>query len=346
MIIKHKPVIGITMGDPAGIGPEVIAKALARAEIHALADLIVIGDAKVMAEAIDIVEADLGVRSIDRIGGAEFSLGTMNVLDLKNVDMSRLKRGEVSAMGGKAAFEAVTKSIELAMEGTIAATVTGPINKESLNLGGFSYSGHTEIFADYTKTKDYAMLLVDGNLRVIHVSTHVSLRRACDLVTKERVLSVIRLAHDACRSFGIESPDIGVAGLNPHASEGGLFGWEEEREIIPAIEAARAMGIRANGPVPADTLFSKVKGGLHDIAVAMYHDQGHIPVKVGGFIWDGARQRWQSVTGINITVGLPIIRVSVDHGTAFDQAGKGTANEESLVNAIEYALKMAAFSDK
>jgi len=344
--INGKPIIGITIGDPAGIGPEVIAKALARPDSYAMANPIVIGDAGVMSQAIQIVRAGLDVRPVDRLDQAKFTDGTMEVLDLKNVEMSRLKRGEVSAMCGKAAFEAITRSIELAMDGSIDAAVTGPINKESLHQAGVRYSGHTEIFADYTKTKDYTMLLVDGNLRVVHVSTHVSLRQACDLVTKDRVLSVIRLADDACRGFGITTPKIGVAGLNPHAGEGGLFGWEEQQQIIPAIESANAMGIHAQGPIPPDTLFSKARGGLYDIVVAMYHDQGHIPLKVIGFVWDDKTRKWTSVSGVNITLGLPIIRVSVDHGTAFDQAGKGTANEESMIHAIEYAVKMAVYSKR
>ena len=185
------------------------------------------------------------------------------------------------------------------------------------------------------------MMLAEGDLRVVHVSTHVSLRRACDLVTKERVLSVIKLAYAAMRDFGIERPRVGVAGLNPHASDGGLFGTEERDEIFPAIEAARALGIDAEGPVPPDSLYPKAAGGFYDIAVAMYHDQGHIPVKMAGFSWDKAKGGWKSVKGVNITLGLPIIRTSVDHGTAFDQAWKGTANEESMVEAIMYAAAFA-----
>ncbi|MEI6876602.1 MAG: 4-hydroxythreonine-4-phosphate dehydrogenase PdxA, partial [Spirochaetota bacterium] len=259
----------------------------------------------------------------------------------RDVEVKALVHGKVSAMAGKAAFDAVKKVIEMAMADDVDATVTGPINKEALNLAGYHYSGHTEIYADFTKTKDYTMMLAEGKLRVVHVSTHVSLREACDRVKKDRVFSVIKLAYDAMRAFGIEGPRIGVAGLNPHASDGGLFGWEEKDEISPAIFRARSEGLDVDGPVPPDTLFSKALGGHYDIVVAMYHDQGHIPLKVVGFVWDEISGSWKSVSGVNITLGLPIIRTSVDHGTAFEIAGKGIATEESLVNAIDYAIQLA-----
>jgi 4-hydroxythreonine-4-phosphate dehydrogenase len=272
---------------------------------------------------------------------AGFEYGTIDVFDLKNVDMAKLQHGKVSAMAGNAAFEAVKKVIDLAMMNDVDATVTGPLNKESLNLAGHHFTGHTEIYAHYTNTKDYTMMLAEGPLRVVHVTTHVSLRQACDLCKKERVLAVIKLAWDAMKSFGIENPRIGVAGLNPHASDGGLFGWEEEKEIVPAIAEAKKLGMEVEGPVPADTLFSKARGGWYDIVVAMYHDQGHIPLKVVGFTWNEKEKKWNSVSGINVTLGLPIIRASVDHGTAFGKAGKGTANPESLIIAMEYAAKFA-----
>ncbi len=339
---ESRPILGITMGDPAGIGPEIAAKALANKKVYEIAKPIIVGDAKVIAKAADIAKVNLKVRAVSQVSESLFEHGVVDVLDLKNVNIGTLEYGKVSSMAGKAAFEAIEKVIKLAMDSRIDATVTGPINKESLNLAGYHYSGHTEIFAEYTKTKEYTMLLVDGNMRVVHVSTHVSLKRACELVKKERILEVIQLANDVCKRLGIVNPAIGVAGLNPHSSEGGLFGDEEEKEIIPAIETAQSLGINAEGPVPADTLFSKVKGGMYDIAVAMYHDQGHIPIKVTGFVFNNQSQKWESVKGVNITLGLPIIRTSVDHGTAFDQAGKGTANEESLIHAIEYAVKLAS----
>jgi 4-hydroxythreonine-4-phosphate dehydrogenase len=258
-----------------------------------------------------------------------------------NVEIEKLKSGAVDAMSGHAAFTSIKKVIELAMAGEIDATVTNPINKEALNLAGHPYAGHTEIYADLTGTKNYSMMLADDELRVVHVSTHVSLREACNRVKKDRVLKVIELAYTTCRSLGISEPRIAVAGLNPHAGENGLFGSEEIEEISPAIAMATAMGINAEGPVPPDTVFAKARGGLFDIVVAMYHDQGHIPLKVLGFQYDKSAGKWQTINGVNITLGLPVIRSSVDHGTAFDRAWQGTANESSLVSAIEYGVKLA-----
>ena len=298
-----RPVLGITMGDPAGIGPEIAVKALANKKVYDIAKPLIVGDAKVIAKAADIMNVDLKVKAVSQVSESRFEHGTIDVLDLKNVNIETLEYGKVSPMAGKAAFEAIEKVIALALDGQVHASVTGPINKESLNRAGYQYSGHTEIFAEYTKTKEYAMFLVEGNMRVVHVSTHVSLRRACELVKKQRVLEVIQLADDACKRLGIARPAIGVAGLNPHSGEGGLFGDEEKKEIIPAIESARSLGIDAEGPVPADTLFSKVKGGLYDIAVAMYHDQGHIPVKVAGFVFNNQTQKWESVKGCQYYAG-------------------------------------------
>jgi 4-hydroxythreonine-4-phosphate dehydrogenase len=227
------------------------------------------------------------------------------------------------------------------MKGLVDAVVTGPIHKEAIKAASSPHAGHTEIFAFRTKTKNYAMMLADENLRVIHVSTHVSLRQACDLVKKERVLTVIHLADKALKDLGIKNPKIGVAGLNPHAGERGLFGNEELEEIIPAIEQAEKEHITVDGPVPPDTIFSKVIGGRYDIAVVMYHDQGHIPMKVTGFKYNKLTNKWLSMSGVNVTVGLPIIRTSVDHGVAFGKAGEGRANEESMVEAIKMAIDFA-----
>ena len=248
-------------------------------------------------------------------------------------------------MCGRAAFECVRKVIELALDDEVDATCTNALNKEAMNLAlapeGMHFDGHTEIYAHYTHTEKYTMLLAHHDLRVVHVSTHCSLREACDRVKKQRVLDVIQIADSACRSFGIPRPRIAVAGLNPHAGENGLFGREELDEIIPAIRAAQDEGLCVDGPVPPDSLFPKALGGWYDIVVAMYHDQGHIPLKTVGFVYDREKQAWKAVEGVNITLGLPIIRTSVDHGTGFDQAGKGTSNELSLLNAIQYAVTMA-----
>jgi len=335
------PVVAITMGDPAGIGPEIAVKALTRRSVYEMCRPLIVGDAKVISAAAGIVEAGIEVNRVSEPAEAEFRYGTVDVLDLANVDVAALEFGKVSAMAGNAAFEAVRKAIELSLAGQVDAAVTGPIHKEALNLAGHHFAGHTEIFAHFTDTREYAMMLVEGNLRVVHVSTHVSLREACELVKKERVLKVIELADRACKGLGIDKPRVGVAGLNPHASDGGLFGSEEEKEIGPAVEAARAAGIGAEGPVPADTLFGKAAAGAYDAVIAMYHDQGHIPLKLAGFCWDEREGRWTSVRGVNVTLGLPIVRTSVDHGTAFDQAGKGTASAESMVSAIELAAQLA-----
>lgn len=336
-----RPIIAISMGDPAGIGPEIIAAALARPEVQALCRPLVVGDARVMSRAVSIARVGLRVQPVGDVAGARFSSECMNVLDLNNADPAGFALGRVSAVAGHAAFEAVRVIIELAMTGAVAATVTAPIHKEALALAGHHFPGHTEIFAHFTGASDYTMMLVVGSVRVVHVSTHVSLRQACDAVTRQRVLEVIRLGRDACVRLGIEHPRVGVAGLNPHASDGGLFGAEERDQIIPACNAARAQGIAVEGPQPADTFFPKVVAGAYDVAVAMYHDQGHIPAKLQGFSYDAASGRWTRVHGINVSLGLPIVRASVDHGTAFDQAGTGAASDESLVDAITYAAKMA-----
>ena len=232
------------------------------------------------------------------------------------------------------------------MSGEIDATVTGPINKEAINRAGFHYSGHTEIYADLTHTKDYAMMLMHEQFRVIHVSTHVSLREACNRVKKDRVYKVIKLGYDTLKRLGIENPKIAVAGLNPHSGESGLFGREEIEEIEPAIKQAQREGLSVEGPIPPDTVFSKMQGGQYDIVVVMYHDQGHIPTKLLGFQYDEKTKTWDSVSGVNITLGLPIIRVSVDHGTAFGKAGEGRANPESIIQAIKIAARLASSEKK
>lgn len=340
--MSKKPILGITMGDPASIGPEITVKALSNPAIYEKCSPIIIGDAAVMEAAVGIVGKDVKINAVSDVKEAKFEFGTIDVYDMKLVDMDKLERGVVSAMAGNAAFQYVKKVIELAMNHEVDATVTNALNKEAMNLAGHHYSGHTEIYAEYTGTKKYTMMLAHENLRVVHVSTHVSLREACDRVKKDRVLEVIRIADQACKELGIKEPKIGVAGLNPHSGENGMFGREEIEEITPAIEAAKGEGIIVDGPVPPDTVFSKARGGWYDIVVAMYHDQGHIPLKVVGFVYNQTEQKWDAVAGVNITLGLPIIRASVDHGTAFDQAGKGVANELSLINAMDYAIRMSA----
>lgn len=338
-----KPILGITMGDPASVGPEITVKALVNTEIYDRCRPLVIGDAEVMKKAVEIVgrQGQVEIHSVKAVEEALFQPGTIDVYDMGIVDIDKLEYGKVSQMGGEAAFQYVKKVIELAMSGEADATVTNALNKEAINLAGHHYSGHTEIYADFTGTDKYTMLLAHENLRVVHVSTHVSLREACDRVKKQRVLDVIRIADDACKALGIQEPKVGVAGLNPHCGENGLFGTEEIEEIAPAVAQAQAEGIQAFGPVAPDTIFSKARGGWFDVVVAMYHDQGHIPLKVVGFVYNEEQKEWNAVAGVNITLGLPIIRTSVDHGTAFGHAGKGNANELSLLNAIDYAITLA-----
>jgi 4-hydroxythreonine-4-phosphate dehydrogenase len=333
-------VLGITMGDPAGVGPEIIARAAADPAVRATSRPVVIGAAGAMREALALVGSPLTLHAVPRIADCRWADGTIEVLDLANVDMATLPRGEVSAAAGRAAYEYIARAVTLATGGEIHAIVTAPVNKEALAAAGVQHSGHTEILAQLTNTRDFAMLLMGKQLKVIHVTTHVALRRVPDLVTRDRVLRTIRLAQRTLEDLGHPRGRIAVCGLNPHAGEDGLFGDEEQREIIPAIEAARAEGLAVTGPLPADTLFSRARGGEFDIVVAMYHDQGHIPVKTLGFEYDETSKRWTGLSGVNVTVGLPILRVSVDHGTAFDRAWKGIANHESMVEAIDVATTM------
>ncbi len=337
-----KPIIAISMGDPAGIGPEICIKALSEQIIYERCKPIVVGDAAVLQQAVELLHSDVKINAVGDIQEAKFEFGTVDVFDLKNVELSELQPGVVSAMAGNAAFEAIHKVIELALANKVDATVTAPINKESIHKAGHHFSGHTEIYAHFTGTSKFAMLLADDNLRVIHATTHVSLRRACDLCKKERILEVITLLDDACKQFGIAKPRIAVAGLNPHAGENGLFGDEEINEIIPAIDEANKKGFTVEGPVPPDTMFVKAVQGKYDGCVAMYHDQGHIPFKLEGFQWDNEKQTMKSVKGVNITLGLPIIRTSVDHGTAFEIAGRGIASADAMMVALDYAILMAA----
>lgn len=335
-----RPVLGITMGDPAGVGPEVIARAAAEPAVAAASRPVVIGSAALMTEALRLVASPLVLHAVARVDECRWADGRLECVDLANVDVAALPRGAVSAAAGRAAYQYIERAVELARTGAIHGIVTAPVNKEALAAAGVPHAGHTEILAALTGTRDYAMLLAGKDLRVIHVTTHVSLRRVPDLVTRERVLRTIRLAQAAIEGLGRPRARIAVAGLNPHAGEDGLFGDEEQTAIAPAIREARAAGLDVHGPLPADTLFSRARGGEFDIVVAMYHDQGHIPVKLLGFTYDEASGRWLGLSGVNVTVGLPFLRVSVDHGTAFDRAWKGTANAESMVEAIEVAVRM------
>jgi len=332
MVSIKKPIIGITMGDAAGIGPEIINKALSLEDIYRICRPIVIGDAKVLADAQKVAHTSLKIRSIKHLSEAAFGYGTVDVLDLQNIKLEELKMGKPQAMAGKASFEFIKKAVELALKGEIQAITTAPISKEALNLAGYRYPGHTEILAELTCSKEYAMMFIARSLRVILVTTHVPLMEVCNLIKKERVLATIKLAHQTLQKLEIINPRIAVAGLNPHAGEGGLFGSEEINEIKPAVDTARNSGFNVVGPLPADTVFYRARKGQFDVVVAMYHDQGCIPIKLLGF-----------ETGVNITVGLPIVRTSVDHGTAYRRAGLrlGTGNPASLIEAIKLASKLS-----
>lgn len=338
--MNKRPILGITMGDPAGIGPEIAVKALLAPGVYDRSRPLVVGDAGVMERITTHLGLPASVHAVRHVRDASFEEGTIDVLDMKTVPTRDLPWGEISAEAGHASFEAVRKVIGLALRNEVDATVTGPIHKKAINEAGHHFAGHTEIYAHYTNTARYGMLLVEDNLRVIHVSTHVSLRQACDLVKKDRVLEVIGLLDDGLRQLGIGSRKIGVAGLNPHAGDSGLFGTEDDHEILPAVIAAREQGYDVEGPVPPDTLFAKAATGYYDGVVAMYHDQGHIPFKLAGFTWNAKAGRMDSVKGVNITMGLPIIRTSVDHGTAFEIAGKGIASPDAMSLAIDAAIQL------
>lgn len=327
-----KPIVGITMGDAAGVGPEIILKSLGKEEMYTISRPLVIGDSKILNRAKQFVNSDLAIQniSVEEINEVTYDYGTVYCLDLNLLDET-LPVGKVAPEAGNAAFQYLAKAIELAKEDKIHAICTAPLNKEALHKGGHKYPGHTEILADLTGTQDFSMMLSAPNLKVIHVTTHVGILDAVKMINPERVYHVIKLAHDTLQKAGISNPKIAVCGINPHAGENGLFGYgEEEEKVIPAVERAQKEGIEAVGPLPADTLFFRTVRGDFDIVVAMYHDQGHGPVKVLGLD-----------AGVNITVGLPIIRTSVDHGTAFDIAGKGIADEKSLMEAMRQAVELA-----
>lgn len=329
-----RPILGVTMGDATGAGPEIVIKALTLPHIRAVCRPIVIGDAATFRQAAHIVGSDVPIRSIDRISAASFDQSIIEILDLHNIKLDQLVYGKVDAMAGQAAYECVVKAVELALSGEIAAIVTSALHKEALNLAGHHFAGHTEILAHLCGAKGVTMLLVAGQFRVSHVSTHVALREAINRVKKGRILEVTRLTNKAVRRMGIADPRLAVAGLNPHAGEGGLFGDEEILEILPAVEAAQAEGMNVVGPIPPDTVFFRMEKGQYDAVVAMYHDQGHIPTKVLAFD-----------QGVNVTLGLPIIRTSVDHGTVFGKAGKGTARAGSMIEALKLAAKMVSTTE-
>jgi 4-hydroxythreonine-4-phosphate dehydrogenase len=324
------PILAVAAGDPAGTGPELVAKALALPEIRALCRPIVIGDASVIEQALRFTGVRLAVRVVDAPEDAATSAEAIDVLDQRLVEVSKLPIGRVDATAGHAATMYVKTAAALALAGRVGAIVTSALNKEAMNLAGHHYDGHTGLLAEVCGAPDATMMLVADKLRVSHVSTHVPLRVAIDHVRPERIITVLQLTHDAVRRLGVERPRLAVAGLNPHAGENGLFGDEEQKYITPAIRQARALGLDAHGPFAGDTIFFRTLQGEFDGAVAMYHDQGHVAAKMLG-IW----------RGVNVTLGLPIIRTSVEHGTDFANAGTGRGDPRSLIEAIKLAATMA-----
>lgn len=328
--MTYRPVIGITMGDAAGVGPEIIMKSLARREVYDGCRPLVIGDARRLRDAGRITGVSLTVRAIASPAEARFSYGEIDCIDLGLIPAD-LPYGKLSAVAGNAAFQYIARTVELTSAGELDAICTAPLNKEALHAGGHIFPGHTEILAHLTGIPEVSMMLVAPKLRVIHVTTHIGLLDAINRIEPGLVQRTIERAHDTLVRAGISQPRIGVCGINPHAGENGLFGYgEEEKKIIPAIEILRARGWDVEGPLPADTLFFRAGRGDFDVVVAMYHDQGHGPVKVMGL-----------EAGVNVTVGLPVIRTSVDHGTAFDIAGRGIADEGSMLEALKQAQDLA-----
>ena len=332
--MEDAPPIAVTMGDPAGIGPEIISKTFAAAGFPSEGRALVVGDPSILERAAKLLGLALRVNAVSDPEEAAFEPGVVDVLAVGEVPED-LPFGELDARAGDAAFRYVQRATELASAGRVGAMATAPLNKEAMHLAGHEYPGHTEILAELTGTRAYAMMLVTDELKVIHVSTHVSLREAIEVVKPERELGVMRLAHSALRKLGVENPKVAVAGLNPHAGENGLFGTEDTKFIAPAVRRAREEGIEATGPLPPDTVLMRARRGEFDVVVVQYHDQGHIPVKLMGFD-----------TGVNVTVGLPFFRTSVDHGTAFDIAGTGKADHASMRAAIELARKLSAAQER
>ena len=324
------PAIAITMGDAAGVGPEIIVKALAHAELYARCRPLVVGDARRLETAAKLCGLKLQVRPVQGVADARFEAGTIDCIDLGLIP-GGLPFGALSATAGDAAYQYVRRAVELAKAGEVGAICTAPLNKEALHAGGHFYPGHTELLADLCGVPEVSMMLTAPGLRVIHVTVHIGLIAAIAKIEPGLVERTIARGRDTLQKAGIADPRIGVCGINPHAGENGLFGYgEEEEKIIPAVERCRARGWRVDGPLPADTLFYRAARGDFDLVVAMYHDQGHGPVKVLGI-----------EAGVNITIGLPVVRTSVDHGTAFDIAGTGRADERSLLEALRQAIDLA-----
>ena len=328
--MSDRPFVAITMGDPAGIGAEVTVKALREASVYDKCRPFVVGNAAAIRAASDMAGGGIDTRVVQSIDDVRGDAGVVDVLDIENLDYDSIETGRVSEAAGRAAIEWVLEAGNLAKDGRISAIVTAPINKEAASLAGYKDVGHMEVFQSQTGAKEVATMLMADQLRVVHLTTHRSLRVACDYVTRDNVLAKTMLTHEHFTRWGFPTPRIAIAALNPHASDGGLIGDEEEKHISPAVEAARSQGVDATGPIPPDTVFNQAIDGKFDVVLAMYHDQGHIAIKV---------HNWAKSVSVNL--GLPFIRTSVDHGTAFDIAGKGVADHESMMEAIGVAVDLA-----
>ena len=326
----RKPPVAVTMGDPCGIGPEVVVKALAEPWVYASCRPLVVGSAHALEQAVGLTGVPLRVSLCDDPRTAGRDPSVVDVVDAGNLDPEHITVGQISPACGKAAMEWVSQAGRLAMSGAVEALATAPLNKEAASLAGYESIGHMELLQELTGAKTVATMLMAKNLRVVHLTTHRSLRVACDYVRKDRILEFLQITHDSFTSWGFHRPAIAAAALNPHASDGGLLGREEAEEIAPAVAEARERGINVEGPVPADIVFHQGIQGRYDAVLAMYHDQGHIPVKVYGF-----------EDSITANLGLPFIRTSVDHGTAFDIAGKGVASHVSMLEALRLAVGLA-----
>ena len=325
-----KPLIAVTMGDPAGVGPEIVAKSLASEAVTEVADCVIVGDKKCMENAIRIVGADLEIRVIQKPSEGQYEKGIMNLIDLDNVNMDVFEFGKVSGMCGKAAYDYIAKSIELANAGEVDAVSTTPINKEALKAGDLHFIGHTEIFGALTGTEDPLTMFETNGMRVFFLTRHVSLRQMLDMIKKDRIVDYVVRCTEALKRLGVKEGTMAIAGLNPHSGEHGLFGWEEVEEIIPAIEELKKMGYDVAGPIGADSVFHQAAIGKYNSVLSLYHDQGHIATKTLDF-----------EKTIAITNGMPILRTSVDHGTAFDIAGTGKVSAVSMIEAIRLAAKYA-----
>ena len=325
-----KPLIAVPIGDPAGVGPEIVAKSVASEEVFEAADCVIVGDKTIIENAIKIVGVDLTVHVISEAEEGDYRKGILNLIDLGNVDMAKFEFGKVNGMCGKAAYEYIAKCIELANEGKVDAVATTPINKESLRAGGINYIGHTEIFGALTGTEDPLTMFETNGMRVFFLTRHVSLREMLDMITKDRIIDYVKRCMKALEKLGVTDGTMAIAGLNPHSGEHGLFGWEEVNEIMPAIEKLQAEGYKVVGPIGADSVFHQAAQGRYNSVLSLYHDQGHIATKTLDF-----------EKTIAITNGMPILRTSVDHGTAFDIAGKGIVSAVSMIEAILLAAKYA-----